>query len=130
MLYCIHIPISPDICSWNVDPSKSVKNRLKNSLFTLEVKKKRWNVLSVRFSQSLLILTRVNFFIFHSLSWRFALLSFTDWKNLNLNYISFKKDLIDTYFAYISDFQECKNCKNRWNNTIVTTKYKNLNISS
>ena len=108
MLYCIHIPISPDICSWNVDPSKSVKNRLKNSLFTLEVKKKRWNVLSVRFSQSLLIFTRVNFLIFHSLSWRFALLSFTDWKNLNLNYISFKKDLIDTYFAYISDFQECK----------------------
>ena len=108
MLYCIHIPISPDICSWNVDPSKSVKNRLKNSLFTLEVKKKRWNVLSVRFSQSLLILTRVNFFIFHSLSWRFTLPSLTDWKNLDLNYISFKKDFIDTYFAHISDFQDCK----------------------
>ena len=38
MLDCIHIPISPDISSWNVDPWTPVKNRLKSSLFTLEVK--------------------------------------------------------------------------------------------
>ena len=87
MLYCIHNPISPDICSWNVDLWKSVKNRLKNSLFTPKVKKKVGNVLSVRFSQCLLIFTRANFFIVSFLSLfsiaspeGFSFFYFTDWK--------------------------------------------------
>ena len=38
--------------------------------------------------------------------------------------------MIDTYFAYISDFQSKKIYKSWWKNAIVTPKYKNLNISS
>ena len=113
---------------------------MKNSLFTLEVKKSmecRKCSFFLEFACNYSCKSRyfffLSFFNFHSLSLRFKLLLFYRLKNLNLNFISFQKGLIDTYFAYISDFQECKPSKiykNWWKNTLVTPKYKNLNISS
>ena len=90
MLYCIHNPISPDICSWSMDPWKSVKNRLKNSLFTLEVKKSmECRKCSFFLEFACIYSCKFSFFNFHSISLRFKLLLFYRLKHFNLNFISF-----------------------------------------